>query len=40
MTYVPDLSSDLYPTFFRTLIHVGIQYNYNRDDSGGKVDVA
>ena len=41
MTYVPQgLSSDFVPYLFRALILVGIQYIYNRDDSGGKVDVA
>ena len=40
MTYLPDLSSDFVPFHFRGLMHVGIQYDYNRDDIGGKVDVA
>ncbi len=39
MTYLPEMSSDFVPYLFRGLMHVGIQYIYYRDDSGGKVDV-
>ncbi len=40
MTYLQDLSSDFTPYLFDGLMHVGIKYNYNHDDSGVKVDMA